>query len=243
MRNSIRMRFTAGAVIAAMLCSSGAWPAVSLATGFGMTALAQETESQDSSDGAELVNIDFEDGGTDGFNIYTNGGECEITNTGGALDVAISKCGSLDYANQVYWDGFALDQNCVYTYSFDIACDIECQVEYRLQLNGGDYHAYVGEWLDNYVPEIETEDEVKVYDENKEDPEKITIKRDISGDFVVSGKALEKLVAMTNFLNDEALRRFQYIWRIKGIDEKLKARGIKEGDTVHIGSMEFEWRE
>ncbi len=103
--------------------------------------------------------------------------------------------------------------------------------------------AYVGEWLDNYVPEIETEDEVKVYDENKEDPEKITIKRDISGDFVVSGKALEKLVAMTNFLNDEALRRFQYIWRIKGIDEKLKARGIKEGDTVHIGSMEFEWRE
>jgi GTP-binding protein len=103
--------------------------------------------------------------------------------------------------------------------------------------------SYVGEWLDNYVPEIETEDEVKVYDENKEDPEKITIKRDISGDFVVSGKALEKLVAMTNFLNDEALRRFQYIWRIKGIDEKLKARGIKEGDTVHIGSMEFEWRE
>lgn len=148
MRNSIRMRFTAGAVIAAMLCSSGAWPAVSLATGFGMTALAQETESQDSSDGAELVNIDFEDGGTDGFNIYTNGGECEITNTGGALDVAISKCGSLDYANQVYWDGYALDQNCVYTYSFDIACDIERQVEYRLQLNGGDYHAYVGEWLD-----------------------------------------------------------------------------------------------
>ena len=103
--------------------------------------------------------------------------------------------------------------------------------------------AYVGEWLDNYVPEIETEDEVKVYDENKEDPEKITIKRDISGDFVVSGKALEKLVAMTNFLNDEALRRFQYIWRIKGIDEKLKERGIKEGQTVHIGEMEFEWRE
>ena len=106
-----------------------------------------------------------------------------------------------------------------------------------------DLISYVGEWLDNYVPELEAEEEVKVYDENKEDPEKITIKRDISGDFVVSGKALEKLVAMTNFLNDEALRRFQYIWRIKGIDEKLKARGIKEGDTVHIGSMEFEWHE
>lgn len=102
---------------------------------------------------------------------------------------------------------------------------------------------YVGEWLDNYVEEPETEDDVKVYDENAEDPEKVTISRDISGDFVVSGKSLEKLVAMTNFLNDEAVRRFQYIWRIKGIDSKLKAKGIKEGDTVHIGAMEFEFRE
>ena len=28
-----------------------------------------------------------------------------------------------------------------------------------------------------------------------------------------------------------------------GIDEKLKERGIREGQTVHIGEMEFEWRE
>ena len=60
--------------------------------------------------------------------------------------------------------------------------------------------------------------------------------------FVVSGKALEKLVAMTNFGNDEAIRRFQYIWRMKGIDEKLREKGIKEGDTVYIGEMEFEYR-
>lgn len=57
------------------------------------------------------------------------------------------------------------------------------------------------------------------------------------------GKAIEKLVIMTNFNNDEAVRRFQYIWRIKGIDEKLKERGIKEGQTVRIGEMEFEYRE
>ena len=57
------------------------------------------------------------------------------------------------------------------------------------------------------------------------------------------GESLEKLVAMTNFNNDEAVRRFQYIWRIKGIDEKLRERGIKEGQTVRIGDMEFEYRE
>ena len=75
------------------------------------------------------------------------------------------------------------------------------------------------------------------------DAEKVTVTRNDAGDFIVSGKALEKLVAMTNFNNDEAVRRFQYIWRIKGIDEKLKERGIREGQTVHIGEMEFEWRE
>ena len=98
--------------------------------------------------------------------------------------------------------------------------------------------------LDRYVEEPEKTDGIKIYDADKdEDPERITITRNDRGDFIVSGKALEKLVAMTNFGNDEALRRFQYIWRMKGIDSRLKKRGIKEGDTVHIGAMEFEFRE
>ncbi len=103
--------------------------------------------------------------------------------------------------------------------------------------------SYVGEWLDNYVEEPETEDEVKVYHTEDEDPEQVTITRNDSGDFVVSGKSLEKLVAMTNFGNDEATRRFQYIWRLKNIDERLREMGIKEGMTVHIGDMEFEYQE
>ena len=104
--------------------------------------------------------------------------------------------------------------------------------------------SYVGTWLDNYVEEPEATEEETVYDEDAaRDAEKVTVTRNDAGDFIVSGKALEKLVAMTNFNNDEAIRRFQYIWRIKGIDEKLKERGIREGQTVHIGEMEFEWRE
>ena len=104
--------------------------------------------------------------------------------------------------------------------------------------------AYVAQWLDSYVEEPEATEEEVVYDEDaKRAEEKISITRNDAGDFIVSGKALEKLVAMTNFGNDEALRRFQYIWRVKDIDEKLKERGIKEGMTVHIGDMDFEWRE
>jgi len=101
----------------------------------------------------------------------------------------------------------------------------------------------VAQVLDEYVEEPDTEEGVKVYDAQEEDPDKVTITRNDAGDFIVSSKSLNKLVAMTNFGNDEAVRRFQYIWRIKGIDKKLLERGIKEGNTVRIGEMEFEYRD
>lgn len=111
--------------------------------------------------------------------------------------------------------------------------------------------AATGEGVDELIAYLAAELEkipkdeeiIEVEEETDVDSEKITISRDISGEFVVSGKNLEKIVYMTNFDNDEALRRFQYIWRMKGIDEKLKKNGIKEGDTVHIGEMSFEYRE
>jgi len=99
-------------------------------------------------DGDVLVDINFDDGDTDGFITYINGGAEELSNEDGKLCISISDCGSLDYANQIYWDGFILNQGAEYTYSFDISSDIERKVEYRLQINGGDYHAYQGEKID-----------------------------------------------------------------------------------------------
>ncbi len=90
----------------------------------------------------EIVHIDFDDGGLDGFTTYVNTGDCDLSNDDGRLAVRIRSCGSLDYANQAYWDGFSLEQGCEYIYSFDISCDITRDLYYRLQLNGGDYHAY-----------------------------------------------------------------------------------------------------
>ena len=98
-------------------------------------------------DGEVLVDLTF-DSDTENFMTYMNGGTCEIANTDEQLDVLISNCGQLDYANQVYYDGFGVDQGCVYTYSFDVTSDIERQMEYRIQLNGGDYRAYVGDFIE-----------------------------------------------------------------------------------------------
>ncbi|BEU87392.1 GTPase ObgE [Selenomonas sp. TAMA-11512] len=94
------------------------------------------------------------------------------------------------------------------------------------------------------VEEESEKTEGVVYDADAEaEDDKITITRNDAGDYIVHGKSIEKLVAMTNFANDEALRRFQYIWRIKGLDAKLREQGIVEGKTVRIGDMEFEYQE
>lgn len=96
--------------------------------------------------------------------------------------------------------------------------------------------------LATYVEEPEVADDktVKVYEAKPE--QEISITRDDDGAFVVHGKALEKLVAMTNFDNEEALRRFQQIWRKLEVEAALKERGIQEGDTVRISDMEFEYK-
>lgn len=98
-------------------------------------------------EGKKIVDINFDDGGTDGFGSFKEGGEFYLDNKDGMLDVKVVNVGYLDYSNQAFWDGFALVEGCEYTYSFDIKSDIERKVEYRLQINGGDYHAYKGEYI------------------------------------------------------------------------------------------------
>lgn len=75
------------------------------------------------------------------------------------------------------------------------------------------------------------------------DGDAFVITREDDGTFVVSGKNIEKLIAMTNFDNEEGLRRFQLIWRRIGIEAALKERGITEGDSVRIGDMLFDYKE
>ncbi len=94
--------------------------------------------------GDVIVDLDFSSG-TEGFDDYTNGGEMSLGGSKGELVATIKKTGTLDYANQAFWDGFKLVQGVRYTYSFDIHSDIDRTVEYRIQMNGGDYHAYKGE--------------------------------------------------------------------------------------------------
>ena len=106
-----------------------------------------EADMEDIQDGQDVLRINFDNNSEDGFVTYTNGGSCNIKAVNKELAVKILNVGTLDYANQIFHDGFQLSQDCVYNYKFDVRCDIKRTIEWRLQMNRGDYHAYAGEYI------------------------------------------------------------------------------------------------
>jgi GTP-binding protein len=57
--------------------------------------------------------------------------------------------------------------------------------------------------------------------------------------FAVTGRRIERLVAMTDLENDEAVRYLHRRLERIGVIEKLRNHGAHEGDTVTIGEVSF----
>lgn len=108
----------------------------------------EEPEEVESLMGYNMIeNGDFSNGTTK-WNTYFNGGNAVIVvDEEGRLKVQITTLGTKEHSVQVYYDGFALETGCVYQLSFDASATVEREVEYRIQINGGDYHAYTGEGI------------------------------------------------------------------------------------------------
>jgi len=63
------------------------------------------------------------------------------------------------------------------------------------------------------------------------------------GVYVVSGKEIDRLFAITDFNNEAAVKRFQNVVRKMGVEELLREKGATTGDTVRIKDLEFEYVE
>ena len=94
--------------------------------------------------------------------------------------------------------------------------------------------------VETYEEEPEENTEEVVY--RAKDTTDFVISRADDGAFVITGARIENLVAMTNFDDEQSLRRFQRIWRYMELDKMLREKGIHEGDTVRIYEMEFEYQ-
>lgn len=88
------------------------------------------------------------------------------------------------------------------------------------------------------TPDEPTSEETVVY-QSKADEPAFTIRRE-NETYVVEGQRIEKLIKMTNFRFHDSLMRFANTIKQMGVEDALRKRGAKEGDTVRIGEMEFE---
>ena len=74
-----------------------------------------------------------------------SGGQGSTAVKDGQLEVTIEKIGTVKHAVQVYCDGFEVLQNAEYKVAFDMKSSVDRVIDWRIQINGGDYHAYTGQ--------------------------------------------------------------------------------------------------
>ena len=89
--------------------------------------------------------------------------------------------------------------------------------------------------------EIITPEERKVYTLN-DDKDEVIVRKN-NEDFIVEGKAVERLLSKVNLDDNESTYFFHKGLERLGVNAKLKKLGIKEGDTVIFNGWEFEWYE
>jgi GTP-binding protein len=88
------------------------------------------------------------------------------------------------------------------------------------------------------------EDELDVVEYTLQEEKKpFTIEKQDDGVFNVTGAKLKRAFDMTDFDSETARFRFARQLREYGLDDALRKRGVKNGDTVRIFDFEFEFIE
>jgi GTP-binding protein len=70
-----------------------------------------------------------------------------------------------------------------------------------------------------------------------------SVTRDDDGGWRIHGRAAERVVAMADLTNLEAVAYVQERFRRMGVERALQRAGAREGDLVRVGSVELEYVE
>ncbi len=98
----------------------------------------------------------------------------------------------------------------------------------------------VADWLEE-LPKIAPEEPSEELTTVFESADRFNINRDFDGNWRVTGREIERHVAMTYLEEEESVERLQKIMRLMGLEKGLIGAGVREGDIVRIGDWEFEW--
>ncbi len=91
------------------------------------------------------------------------------------------------------------------------------------------------------VPVLFEEETGEVAEYDKETPLTFTVTKLDADLYEVSGSLIDKIMASTNFADNESVRFFQRALRSKGIIDALREKGAGEGDTVKMLDFEFDF--
>jgi len=83
--------------------------------------------------------------------------------------------------------------------------------------------------------------EPEVHEATPEEARQWHAARLTDGSFAITGKQIERIAAMTNFDNDEAVSRFQRVLEATGITARLEKLGARDASPVHIGEYTLAW--
>lgn len=85
---------------------------------------------------------------------------------------------------------------------------------------------------------VDIEDRIIYTLEEEEEPFTVEVK---NGEFLVQGPAAERIMRRINVEDNESFAYLQRSLKKLGIDDALRAKGIKDGDSVVLVDWEFEW--
>lgn len=78
---------------------------------------------------------------------------------------------------------------------------------------------------------------------HRPDEEGFSVARDPDGAYRLEGRAAERVVAMADLTNTEALEYIHQRFRKMGVEKALARAGARDGDVVRIGAVELEYVE
>lgn len=99
---------------------------------------------------------------------------------------------------------------------------------------------YVSEVLKTLPKEeiVDIDDRIVYTLEEEEEPFTVEV---VNGEFIVQGPAAERIMRRVNVEDNESFAYLQRSLKKIGIDEALREKGIKDGDSVVLVDWEFEW--
>jgi GTP-binding protein len=88
--------------------------------------------------------------------------------------------------------------------------------------------------------QLEPRDELLLWPVPEVDDHVFTI-TEVEDGWRVHGRKIERLIAMTNFAQQDAMRRIERVLEASGISRALREAGVEEGDMIYIEKAELVW--